>query len=176
MATSHAFLGLLYNGSGYGYDLKKAYDTLFGHGKPLPFGQVYATLARMTRDEQIVADHTEQAAGPERKRYAITDKGRDELVQWLGHPEEAHPGLQVELFIKVATAILTDQSPDDFLDIQRAAHLQSMRELTRLRREGDLAQALRADYALFHLEADLRWIDVTAARINELTKELKHEG
>ncbi len=28
--------------------------------------------------------------------------------------------------------------------------------------------ALLADYALFHLEADLRWIEVTAARAGDL--------
>jgi hypothetical protein len=28
--------------------------------------------------------------------------------------------------------------------------------------------ALLADYALFHLEADLRWLELTAARVDEL--------
>jgi hypothetical protein len=31
--------------------------------------------------------------------------------------------------------------------------------------------ALLADYGLFHLEADLRWIDLTAARLDELREE-----
>jgi hypothetical protein len=30
--------------------------------------------------------------------------------------------------------------------------------------------ALLADHGLFHLEADLRWIDLTAARLDALTK------
>jgi DNA-binding PadR family transcriptional regulator len=175
MTATFAFLGLLYKDSSYGYDLKKAYDKLFGREKPLAFGQVYATLARMTRDQQIAADQTEQDGGPERKRYSITVKGQKELARWLGTPEQAKPESQAELFVKVATAILVDRSPNDFLDVQRAAHLQKMRELTKLRREGDLAQKLRADYALFHLEADLRWIDVTSVRINQLTEELRGE-
>lgn len=173
MTANYAFLGLLHTGPSYGYDLKKAYDDLFGREKPLAFGQVYATLARMLRDDKITVDGQEQSAGPERKRYAITTLGRQELTCWLGTPEVAQPGMQAELFVKVATAILVDQSPNDFLDIQRAAHLERMRELTKQRRAGDLAQMLRADYALFHLEADLRWIDVTAARIEQLTKEIR---
>jgi hypothetical protein len=31
---------------------------------------------------------------------------------------------------------------------------------------------LLADYALFHLEADLRWIDVTSARLGQLAEEI----
>jgi len=175
MTATFAFLGLLHGGPSYGYDLKKAYDSIFGHEKPLAFGQVYATLGRLLRDQKIVTEGTERSAGPERKRYAITGLGRQELQVWLGTPEAVQPGAQAALFVKVATAILVDESPEAFLDLQRAAHLQRMRELTAARRQGDLAQALRADYALFHLEADLRWIDVTAARIKELTKEMRHE-
>jgi hypothetical protein len=32
--------------------------------------------------------------------------------------------------------------------------------------------ALLADYALFHLEADLRWLDLTAARVDDLRRTL----
>lgn len=173
MAAAFVFLGLLHQGPSYGYDLKKAYDTVFGGEKPLAFGQVYATLGRLLRDKKINTDGRERLGGPERKRYSITDLGRQELQVWLGKPETVHPGAQATLFVKVATSILVDESPETFLDIQRAAHLQKMRELTKLRREGDLAQMLRADYALFHLEADLRWIDLTAARINELKREIQ---
>lgn len=174
MSASFALLGLLHNEPSYGYDLKKAYDNLLGREKPLAFGQVYATLSRLLRDQQVSVDGLAQQGGPERKRYAITQRGEAELAAWLGTPEIVTPGVQATLFVKVATAILIDKSPNEFLDAQRSAHLQKMRELTKLRREGDLSQTLRVDHALFHLEADLRWIDVTAARIDELTKELQH--
>lgn len=176
MTTSYPLLGLLREGPGYGYDLKKAYDILFGNQKPLAFGQVYATLARMKRDELVViVDQPKASGGPERKQYAITARGEQELHEWLGTPEPVRADMQAELFVKVATAVLVDASPDVLLDKQRLAHLQRMRELTRQRREADLAQMLRIDYSLFHLEADLRWIDITAARINELRKEIKRE-
>jgi hypothetical protein len=47
-----------------------------------------------------------------------------------------------------------------------------MRELTELRRTADLGERLLVDYALFHLDADLRWIDLTAARLDPLAKEI----
>jgi hypothetical protein len=43
-----------------------------------------------------------------------------------------------------------------------------MREVTAGRESNGLAGTLVADYALFHLEADLRWIDLTAARLDRL--------
>ena len=55
-----------------------------------------------------------------------------------------------------------------YLDKQRSAHIRRMRELTDLRRNGALVDVLLADHALFHLEADLRWIDLTSARLAEL--------
>jgi DNA-binding PadR family transcriptional regulator len=173
MSASYALLGILGHEPGYGYELKRRYDLFFGKEKPLAFGQVYATLSRLLRDKKIAEEVTEQESGPERKKYAITSLGREDLEQWLAIPEKLHPNTQSVLFTKVVTAILLDKSPNDYLDAQRASHLARMRELTALRRKGDLAQLLQADYALFHLEADLRWIDLTAARLETLTKEIQ---
>lgn len=173
MSASFALLGILGQRPNYGYELKHSYDALFGKDKPLAFGQVYATLGRLLRDQKITANASEQAAGPERKKYAITSKGRAELEAWLALPENLHTEARPVLFTKVVTAILLDASPSEYLDVQRAAHIARMRELTTQRRKGDLAQLLQADYALFHLEADLRWIDNTAARLNTLIKEVR---
>ena len=46
--------------------------------------------------------------------------------------------------------------------------MQRMRELTELKRTGEFVDQLLADNALFHLEADLRWIELTAARLEHL--------
>ena len=93
---------------------RRDYDALFGRGRPLPFGQVYATLAACPGTARALA-----------------------LI--LGRPAE------------------------QYLDAQRAAHLQRIRALTERRRRGGVVDALLADYGLFHLEADRRWIDISAA-------------
>ena len=54
-----------------------------------------------------------------------------------------------------------------------AAFLQRMRELTELKRTGPLVDVILADHALFHLEADLRWIDLTSERLDELAKVIR---
>jgi hypothetical protein len=48
-----------------------------------------------------------------------------------------------------------------------------MRELTRRKIGGDLADQLICDHALFHLEADLRWLELTAARLDELAGKVR---
>lgn len=165
-------LGLLEREPRHGYDLKRDYDLYFGRGKPLPFGQVYATLGRLARDGKVTVGEAEPGAGPERKRYAVTPVGEAELEAWLSTPIEAEPHLQTVLFVKVVLALMLGRSAEGYLDTQRAAHLQRMRELTELKRTGTLLDALLADHGLFHLEADLRWIDLTAARLDALAEEV----
>lgn len=164
-----ALLGLLEREPSHGYDLKREYDTYFGQGKPLPFGQVYSTLARLARDGKIVAGESEPGSGPDRKRYSITEEGRREVAAWLAEPIKPEPHLQTVLFIKVVLSLMLDQDAQGYLDTQRAAHLARMRELTELKRKGGVVEALLADHGLYHLEADLRWIETTSARLASLT-------
>jgi DNA-binding PadR family transcriptional regulator len=170
MTVPLTLLGLLDREPSHGYDLKRDYDSYFGRGKPLPFGQVYATLSRLARDGKAVAGESEPGAGPDRKRYTITDRGASEVETWLSEPVEPEPHQQTVLFTKVVLSLMLGRSAEHYLDIQRAAHLQRMRELTDLKRTGGLVDALLADHGLFHLEADLRWIDVTSARLSSLAE------
>jgi DNA-binding PadR family transcriptional regulator len=173
MSVPLTLLGLLEREPSHGYDLKRDYDTFFGRGKPLPFGQVYATLSRLARDGKVIAADAEPGAGPDRKRYVITEQGVSEVETWLAEPVEPEPHLQTVLFVKVVLALMSGRSAERYLDTQRAAHLQRMRELTELRRTGNVVDSLLADHGLFHLEADLRWIDLTAARLSTLAEEIQ---
>lgn len=168
MSVPMTLLGLLEREPSYGYDLKRAYDAYFGREKPLPFGQVYSTLSRLARDGKVAGGETEPGAGPDRKRYAITERGATEVEAWLAEPVEPEPHLQTVLFAKVVLALMLGRSAQTYLDTQRIAHLHRMRQLTDLRRNGAVVDALLADYGLFHLEADLRWLDLTAARLDAL--------
>lgn len=173
MTVPLTLLGLLEREPSYGYDLKRDYDAWFGRGKALPFGQVYATLARLVRDGKAEPADVESGAGPDRKRYLITDRGVEEVEAWLTEPVPPEPHLQAVLFTKVTLALLSGRSAEGYLDLQRAAHLERMRELTALKRSGSVVDALLADHGLFHLEADLRWIDLTAGRLGALAEEVR---
>ena len=173
MSVPLTLLGLLEREPSHGYDLKRDYDTYFGRGKPLPYGQVYATLSRLARDGKAIAGPAEHGEGPDRKRYTITEAGIAEVEQWLSEPAPPEPHLQTVLFAKVVLALMLGRPAARYLDAQRAAHLQRMRELTELKQRGEVVDTLLADYGLYHLEADLRWIDHTAARLDVLARAVR---
>lgn len=163
-------------GPTHGYDLKHRYDGLFGAAKTIAYGQIYSTLARMIRDGLIETLGQEPGAGPDRKRYRITVTGRQHLQAWLREPDAPSPPLQTNLFAKTVLALLLDDDADALLDIQRTALLARMRELTTQKTSAPLLERLVIDHALFQIEADLRWIDMTSARLNDLKKEVSHHA
>ncbi|WP_029135949.1 PadR family transcriptional regulator [Nakamurella lactea] len=168
MSVSRTLLGLLEVGPSHGYDLKRAHDELFRSERPLAYGQVYATLARLLRNGLVDVEGTEAGEGPERKRYAITDAGVTDVAAWLSTPENPQEYLHNTLYTKVVLALMSHRDAGQILDAQRAVHLESMREFNRRKQSGDLADQLICDHALFHLEADLKWLETTAGRLAEL--------
>jgi DNA-binding PadR family transcriptional regulator len=174
MTVPVALLGLLERRPSHGYDLKRGYDAMFGRDRPVRSGQVYATLSRLARDGKVLVGESEPGAGPDRKRYMITDAGREEVEGWLSTPIEPEPHLQTELFAKVVLALILGRSAKRYLELQRAAHMERMREVT-ARRRGAVrtVDSLLADHGLFHLEADLRWIDLTEARLDAISAEVR---
>ncbi|MCT4355527.1 PadR family transcriptional regulator [Streptomyces sp. Je 1-79] len=173
MSIGHTLLGLLESGPRHGYDLKRAFDEKFGHDRPLHYGQVYSTMSRLLRNGLVEVDSVEAGDGPERKRYAITEAGVTDVDQWLSRPEKPEPYLQSTLYTKVVLALLTGRGAAELVDVQRSEHLRLMRELTRRKKGGDLADQLICDHALFHLEADLRWLELAAARLDRLAEEIR---
>jgi DNA-binding PadR family transcriptional regulator len=172
MSVGATLLGLLESGPRHGYDLKRLYDERFGRDRALHYGQVYSTLARLLRNG-LVEVESEPGDGPERKRYAITSAGVTDVEDWLNRPERPEPYLQSTLYTKVVLALLTGREAAAVLDAQRGEHLRLMRELTRRKSGGDLADQLVCDHALFHLEADLRWLELTAARLDQLAAQVR---
>jgi len=177
MPLSHVVLGLLARGDRHGYEIKRQYDARFPAAKPLAPAQVYATLERLQREGLVEPGSVERAGGPDRTLYAMTPAGRDELHRWLGDVEQPAPFVTNPLSTKVTLALLVaDQSAaTGYLRRQRDAHLQRMREYTRVKTapESSLAHVLAADYALNHLDADLRWIDTALDRVSALSEEIK---
>lgn len=174
MSTRHILLGLLAGGPSHGYDLKRRHDERFPQARPLAYGQVYTTLQRLVRDGLAAIDGTDSDGGPERTLYRSTGDGSHELARWAGEITPPAPFVTNEIFAKVVVSILASADPADYLRSQRTAHMERMRELTAVKTEpgADLATVLSADYALNHLDADLRWMNTTAARLTPLTAEV----
>ena len=164
MTFAHTLLGLLEGAPRHGYELKSRYDESFPETRPLPFGQVYATLSRLHRDELVDIAAVEAGAGPDRKLYVITAAGVADLDGWIVGPTPIQQ-VRSELLARVIVALLTGRNPDAVLDTQRAVHLARMHDLTQRRRNADLSTAMACDHELFHLEADVKWIEHAGKRL-----------
>jgi DNA-binding PadR family transcriptional regulator len=176
MSTSHVLLGLLSVGPQHGYDLKRAHDDRLPQAKPLAFGQVYATLGRLERDGLVEQAGQDRDGGPERTTYAITDAGREKLGEWLAAVEPPAPYVNSILFAKVVVSLLASgaTAATDYLIAQRTAHTLRMRELTKVKtgRDSTAGDIVAADYAIAHLDADLRWLQTTLLRVTDLYREV----
>jgi len=172
MATGHVLLGLLSDRDQHGYDLKHQHDRIFPEARPLAFGQVYATLERLSKKGHVRTVSSEVVDGPERTVYGITPAGRVELQEWLDAVEEPAPFVANPLAVKATVALLARDADDArrYLQAQRAAHLDRMRHYTRQKTDpaAELATVLAADYALAHLAADLEWLELAAQRVEAL--------
>jgi DNA-binding PadR family transcriptional regulator len=177
MSTPHVLLGLLTSGPKHGYELKQAYDAALPKAKPIAFGQVYSTLGRLQRDGLIAAAGADQAGGPERTSFALTEDGRAAIDTWLGEIEAPAPYVDSVLLAKVVVALLAaDQDrARHYLVAQRRAHTERMRELTVIKTDpqATVGDVIAADFAIVHLDADLRWLATTLDRVADLHREVR---
>lgn len=166
MSVGHALLGILARGPAHGYDLKREHDARFPGAKPLAYGQVYATLARLERDGHVQVAEMAQGGGPERTVYAMTSEGRRTLDDWLEQVEPAGPYPADELVRKTVTALHLGTDAVGYLTCQRAEHMARMRELVQAQTVVlDLGAQIALDHTIAHLDADLRWLESAAARV-----------
>jgi DNA-binding PadR family transcriptional regulator len=177
VSVARTLLGLLEPRPQHGYTLRQRYDARFATGRPLKSAQVYATLQRLHREGYVDLAGVEAGDGPDRRIYAITASGVEELQRWLDTPEVPDLGpSRRELFAKVVIALASRRPVVPLLDAQRQAHLARMRELRAARQAGDLLEQLDADFAMYHLDADLKWIDAAQARLDRLAAIVDAEG
>ncbi|TDE14043.1 PadR family transcriptional regulator [Jiangella asiatica] len=176
MSTSTTLLALLEPGPAHGYTLKRNFDQWFGRRRPLAFGQVYSTLARLTRDGLADQIEVEAGHGPDRRLYRITPDGAAAVDDWVFTPQPAEVFATSTLYARVTVALLSGRDVTDVLARQREAHLRRMRELQAARRQATGAVLLAVTYELAHLDADLRWIEESGTRLDTVRRHLDRTG
>lgn len=172
MVTTNTLLALLEPEPAYGYTLKQKYDTWFAHRRPLAYGQVYATLARLEKRGLAKALEVESGAGPDRRRYRITTDGVTTVENWVYTAREPDEFAASDLYTRVTLALLSGRPAERVLSSQREAHMRRMRELQQRRRSATGADLLAVTYELTHLDADLRWIEQSGNRLGRVLKEI----
>ncbi|GAP07570.1 MAG TPA: PadR family transcriptional regulator [Anaerolinea thermolimosa] len=177
MSVRNALLGLLSQRPRHGYELLQAFETMAGgrevwEVKP---AQVYTTLARLKENGLIVEVPSGDENGNERQMYALTPAGRDELKSWFEQPVRSERQRD-EFFIKLMLAVATGYvDPREVIYAQRSSLYQELHDLTERRMtldpRRDLAHILLLDQAIMHIEADLRWMDMIEARLDEVARQ-----
>ncbi|MFB6725104.1 PadR family transcriptional regulator [Kribbella sp. NPDC056345] len=160
MSIKHGLLALLREEPKYGYQLRGEFEAATGATWPLNIGQVYTTLTRLERDGLVRAASTE-ADG--RSTYEITADGRAELDNWFQTPVTRESRPRDELAIKLALALaVPGVDVSAVVQRQRSATMQSLQELTRLKRgdrDGEISWRLVLESMIFAAEAEIRWLD-----------------
>jgi DNA-binding PadR family transcriptional regulator len=166
VSVRYALLALLSEGSKYGLQLRDEFEARTGEVWPLNVGQVYTTLRRLERDGLVSSGDDGDAA---QKSYSITVTGKRELKEWLQEPSSDAPPPRDELLIKVLVAA---QVPNidvyDVIQRHRRHLVETMQRYTAVKAdaaEDDAALAIVVDAELFRLEAAIRWLDATDARL-----------
>ncbi len=177
MSVRYALLGLLAQRPRHGYELRAAFEAMVGGKETWEVrpGQIYATLERLAEAGLVTQVAVEKEGGPEKRIYALAPKGEEVLQQWL-LSEASIEHQRDEFFVKLMVAVMTGRSDiPQMIQVQRNALFQALHRVTRQRMEADpeteLAQILLLDKVMMHLEADLRWLDMVEARLDEVRKQ-----
>lgn len=166
----YTLLALLAQAPAHGYELKQAYEDIFGAVKaPLNAGQIYTTLSRLERDGLVENFQVEQDDRPNKKVYSLTTEGHSVLTEWLETPESV-PTLHNEFYSKLILAYTTGIADvQQLIAQQRRVYLQSLKTLNdmTIACRDDMTSRLLIEGAIYHLQADLKWLDLCEAQFNE---------
>jgi DNA-binding PadR family transcriptional regulator len=166
MSVRHALLALLSEGPKYGLQLRDEFEARTGEVWPLNVGQVYTTLKRLERDGLVTSEDEGEAP---QKGYAITAAGGRELMTWLHEPASEAPPPRDELLIKVLVAARVPKvDVHDVIQRQRRHLVELMQRYTAVKADAaddDVTLAIIVDAQVFRLEAAVRWLDATDARL-----------
>ena len=177
MSVRNALLGLLAQRPRHGYELHAAFEAVVGGEQnwDVKPAQIYTTLARLEGDGLVKEEGVERGGGPEKRIYAITAAGRSILAEWFAEGVEREH-LRDELFVKLMLSLSTGgASPRKVIQTQRAKLYRDLHAITARRQQADpkteLARILLLDKTVMHLEADLRWLDMVEARLDEIRRQ-----
>jgi DNA-binding PadR family transcriptional regulator len=171
--VQNALLALLWERPRHGYELRDLFEAALGGYWELNSGQIYSSLDRLARDGLVVEEGIEKGAGPDKRLWALTDEGSEELANWFASPVQRDSRLRDELYLKLMLALVAQPSKaQQILIVQRRGLFQELHDLTARRSVLDprrhLARILLLDSAIMHTEAELRWLDMLDARLDEI--------
>jgi DNA-binding PadR family transcriptional regulator len=172
-SVQNALLALLWQRPRHGYELRDLFEAALGGYWELNSGQIYSSLDRLARDGLVVEEGMEKGGGPDKRLWALTDEGSEELAHWFATPVQRDYRLRDELHLKLMLALVSQPSKArQILVVQRRELFRELHSLTSRRNLLDprqqLARILLLDSAIMHTEAELRWLEMVEARLDDI--------
>ncbi|MBW1707686.1 MAG: PadR family transcriptional regulator [Deltaproteobacteria bacterium] len=84
--SKYAVMGILSIGPVSGYDIKKKFEKSLSYFWSESYGQIYPILKRLATEGLAIRSIQKQTGKPDRHIYALTDKGRKALREWMIRP------------------------------------------------------------------------------------------
>lgn len=174
--TAYIILGLLAHEDSSGYDLKKEIDHMISQFWDVGYGQLYPTLKMLEEEGSIIGTPAKSEKGPDRIVYAITDAGKQKLIDWLSLPNEKEY-VRYEILLKLFFGNLS--SPSTAIKRIEAFQKQHEEDLQLIRSyKANLESAFQEnrDHLYYYLtvlfgehiyKAYLEWADEALAFINK---------
>ncbi len=175
-SVQRALLALLSQQPRHGYELHDLFEAAIGGHWELNTGQIYSSLERLARDGLVAEEAVEKGGGPDKRMWAVTEEGLAELGEWFHSAVPRDYRLRDEFYLKLMMAIVTHAgNPRRVLQVQRRELLQELHDLI-TRREAanprqELARILLMDSAIMHTDAEMRWLDMIEARLDEIREQ-----
>lgn len=174
MSVRLGILGLISEKPRHGYDLHQSFLALVGGQEnwAVKKAQVYTTLTRLEKSGLIEETQSLKEGGPEKTIYKVTVKGEDTLKKWLqaSTPTEHQ---RDEFYLKFMICLATPyEDPYKLLYKQRDGLYKELHRINvekiNMDKAKNLALHLLMEQASMRIEADLRWLDMVEARIDEI--------
>lgn len=90
MSLKHGILGLLNYMPMTGYELNKAFNDSLGFFWSAQQSQIYRELSALESSALLQSTIEVQTGKPNRRVYEVTEKGKEELAQWLSSETPPH--------------------------------------------------------------------------------------
>jgi DNA-binding PadR family transcriptional regulator len=174
--VQNAILALLAERPRHGYELRDLFEAALGGHWELNSGQIYSSLDRLARDGLVVEEGIERSGGPDKRLWALTEEGESALEGWLESPVPRNYRLRDEFYLKLMLVLVTQPArADRTIIVQRRELFRELHDLTARRNLLDpkqhLARIFLLDSAVMHTEAELRWLDMVEARLDDIRKQ-----
>lgn len=178
MSLKHAMLGFLSVEDMNGYQLKKHFDESISQFWSVSISQIYPTLSDMLSAGLIAIENSSADDSRGSKIYRITEKGKEELRQWLTTPAKNEP-FRSEMLVKLYfSANIDSETVICHLSKQKDeaqkrlkfynAYLEHIgnehRDETTFKKDAVYWQ-MTVRYGIFHSQAIIDWCDECIAMI-----------